>query len=67
MFQLDEYGLTLVGGWCPGVCVAGYTQGGGTGPFSRMFGYGADQAIRATMVLTNGTIVDVDAEGEWNT
>ena len=64
-FQLDPYNLTLVGGWCPGVCAAGFIQGGGTGPFSRMFGYGVDNILGATVVSANGTIMEVGTEG-WN-
>ena len=64
-FQLDHVNLTLVGGWCPGVCAAGYIQGGGTGPYTRMWGYGADNVLGATVVSANGTIMDVGVESKF--
>ena len=64
--QLDREGLTLAGGWCPGVCFGGYIQGGGTGPLNRFLGYGADQTLGATLVTANGTVMKISQEGIYN-
>ena len=55
----------MSGGWCPGVAMAGFVAGGGTGPLTRYYGYGADNVLSATLVTANGTILYVDKKGSY--
>lgn len=57
---LSTYGLTINGGTCPGVGLAGLILGGGAGPFERMHGMLCDMMVSATIVLANGNIVKAD-------
>ncbi|KFH44377.1 6-hydroxy-D-nicotine oxidase-like protein [Hapsidospora chrysogenum ATCC 11550] len=51
-------GLTLVAGVCPTVGLAGgYTQGGGLGPLTSKYGFGADQVLEWRVVLADGSDV----------
>ncbi|KAL8645399.1 MAG: hypothetical protein Q9226_007325 [Calogaya cf. arnoldii] len=50
-----DRGLTVVGGNCPTVGIAGgYTQGGGHSPLSSKFGMAADQALEWEVVTATG-------------
>jgi FAD/FMN-containing dehydrogenase len=51
------FGLAPVAGSHASVGVAGFTLGGGMGPLSRQFGYGADNLLRAEVVLADGSLV----------
>ena len=53
---LDLNGLGLAHGTCQTVGIAGYTMGGGWGPWTRRYGMGCERLIGATIVLGNGEI-----------
>jgi FAD/FMN-containing dehydrogenase len=57
---LQEHGVTIPGGTCPPVGVAGLTLGGGLGILGRMYGVTSDLLIGAQIVLANGRIVECD-------
>ena len=61
--QLDSFGLTLSGSWCPKVSMGGFVAGGGTGPLTRYYGYAVDNVLGATLVTANGTVLYVDDTG----
>lgn len=51
-------GLTIVGGECPTVGLSGgYTQGGGYGPLTSRYGFGADQVLEWDVLTTEGNII----------
>jgi len=53
-----RHGLFVQGGYCATVGAAGgFVQGGGFGPFTKMFGTGASNALEYQVVLANGDIV----------
>src|SRR4051794_9282578 len=56
------FGLAPVAGSHASVGVAGFTLGGGVGPLSRRFGYGADSLRRAEVVLADGRLVQAGAD-----
>jgi hypothetical protein len=58
---LAQHGLTLPGGSCPSVGVAGVTLGGGMGLAGRAFGLTADNLIGAEIVTADGVVRYVDA------
>ena len=53
--------LRVNGGHYSGVCIGGWTLSGGSGPDSRLHGWGVDSVAELTVVLTNATILTVDA------
>lgn len=51
-------GLTIVGGECPTVGLAGgYTQGGGYGPLTSRYGFAADQVLEWEVLTAEGSIL----------
>jgi hypothetical protein len=53
-----HHGLTIVGGECPTVgLVGGYTQGGGHGPLTSKYGFGADQVLEWQVVKADGDVL----------
>jgi FAD/FMN-containing dehydrogenase len=56
-----EHDLTIPGGTCPSVGIAGLTLGGGLGMFGRKHGVTSDHLLGARIVLADGRIVDCDA------
>ena len=58
--QLDKLGLTIAGGACPSVGIAGLTLGGGLGVLGRRYGLTSDQLVGAQVVLADGRVVDCD-------
>ena len=54
------HGLTGVNGSSSRVGVVGYTLGGGMGPLSRQYGFGADQVRSVELVTANGSVRHVD-------
>ncbi|MEV1128369.1 FAD-binding oxidoreductase [Agromyces sp. NPDC049794] len=58
---LAPHGLTIPGGTCPTVGIAGLTLGGGLGILGRSWGVTSDRLIRAEAVLADGTLVTCDA------
>ena len=55
--KAHDLGLVIVGGNCPSVGLAGgYTQGGGIGPLTSRYGFGADQVLSWKVVTVDGKI-----------
>ncbi|KEP54297.1 FAD-linked oxidoreductase [Rhizoctonia solani 123E] len=52
----DQGRRALPHGTCPYVGIGGHTAYGGVGPFSRQAGLLLDRAVRAEVVLANGTV-----------
>ena len=57
---LQEHGLTIPGGTCPPVGVAGLTLGGGLGILGRKYGVTSDHLVGAEVVLADGRILACD-------
>eukprot|EP00929_Paragymnodinium_shiwhaense_P083579 TRINITY_DN4459_c0_g1_i1.p1 TRINITY_DN4459_c0_g1~~TRINITY_DN4459_c0_g1_i1.p1 ORF type:complete len:647 (+),score=93.45 TRINITY_DN4459_c0_g1_i1:71-2011(+) len=61
--QAQARGRYVQGGHCPSVGAAGgFSLGAGYGPFSRMYGTGADNMLSATVVTADGEAVHADAK-----
>jgi FAD/FMN-containing dehydrogenase len=60
--QLDTHGLTIAGGACPSVGIAGLTLGGGLGVLGRKHGLTSDQLVGAQVVLADGRVIDCDED-----
>ncbi len=58
------YGLAAVSGSSSQVGVVGYCVGGGMGPLSRQYGFGADQVLGIELVTADGEIRWVDEHSE---
>ncbi len=58
------HGLTGVSGSSSSVGVVGYSLGGGIGPLSRQYGFGADQVLGIELVTAEGRIRHIDAGTE---
>jgi FAD/FMN-containing dehydrogenase len=58
---LGRADMTIPGGSCPSVGIAGLTLGGGLGILGRMFGLTSDSLESAEIVLADGRIVECDA------
>ncbi|MFB0846240.1 FAD-binding oxidoreductase [Paenibacillus oleatilyticus] len=50
-------GVTIPGGTCPWVGIAGLTLGGGLGFLSRLLGLACDQLLEVEMVLAGGQVI----------
>jgi FAD/FMN-containing dehydrogenase len=61
---LQDHGLTIPGGTCPSVGVAGLTLGGGLGILGRKYGVTSDRLIGAEIVLADGRILQCDERHE---
>ena len=57
---LQEHDLTIPGGTCPPVGVAGLTLGGGLGILGRKYGVTSDHLIGGEIVLADGRILRCD-------
>jgi FAD/FMN-containing dehydrogenase len=57
---LQDHDLTIPGGTCPPVGVAGLTLGGGLGILGRKYGVTSDHLIGAEVVLADGRILQCD-------
>ncbi|MEC3956951.1 FAD-binding protein [Nocardia sp. CDC153] len=57
--NLDGFELTIPTGMCPDVGISGLTLGGGLGFESRAYGLTCDRLAAATLVLPDGTAVEV--------
>jgi FAD/FMN-containing dehydrogenase len=57
---LGAHDLTIAGGTCPAVGIAGLTLGGGLGILGRTYGVTSDRLVAAQIVLADGRIVDCD-------
>ncbi len=61
---LLAHGLTIPGGSCPSVGIAGLTLGGGLGWLGRKYGLTSDHLIGAQIVVADGRILECD-EGRY--
>ncbi|OGM43517.1 hypothetical protein ABOM_008058 [Aspergillus bombycis] len=60
-----QNGLTITGGTCPSVGVAGgWFPGGGHGPLSSMYGLGADTTLEFEVATADGTVVTATPDNE---
>ena len=59
---LIPHGLTIPGGTCPSVGIAGLTLGGGLGIMGRTYGLTSDRLVAARIVLADGRVVDCDEQ-----
>lgn len=59
---LDAHGVTVPGGSCPTVGVAGLTLGGGIGVVTRAYGLLSDNLRSMQMVTADGTVRECDTE-----
>ena len=59
--KLWQVGVTVPGGSCPSVCIAGLTLGGGFGLLGRYAGLCCDALVGARMVTAAGDVVDASA------
>lgn len=57
--KLADKDVMIPHGTCGTVAIAGFTMGGGWGPWTRRHGMCCERLIAATVVLGNGTIVKV--------
>lgn len=57
---LGEHDVTVPGGTCPAVGVAGLVLGGGLGILGRTHGVTSDRLVGAQIVLADGRILDCD-------
>ena len=60
----DQAKVAIPGGTCPLVGIAGLTQGGGIGPFSRQYGLTLDRLIAAEIVTADGQLRRISAKQE---
>jgi FAD/FMN-containing dehydrogenase len=60
--RLWERGVTLPGGTCPSVGIAGLTLGGGVGYVSRQYGLTCDNLLALEMVDAEGDVLRASAE-----
>ncbi|KAL2139718.1 hypothetical protein VTI28DRAFT_4756 [Corynascus sepedonium] len=59
----EEHGVTVVGGECRTVGIAGgYIAGGGHSPMASLVGMGADQVLSLEVVLPNGRFVTANED-----
>jgi len=54
--ELDTQNIGIPHGTCETVAIAGFTMGGGWGPWTRLHGMACESLIGATIVLGDGTI-----------
>jgi FAD/FMN-containing dehydrogenase len=57
---LEPHGITIPGGTCPTVGIAGLTLGGGLGILGRSCGVTSDRLVQAEIVLSDGTTLTCD-------
>ncbi len=59
---LDANHIGIAHGTCETVAIAGFTLGGGWGPWTRAYGMGCERLIGATIVLGNGEVCVLSSE-----
>jgi FAD/FMN-containing dehydrogenase len=60
-----KVGLTITGGTCPSVGVAGgWFLGGGHGPLASMYGLGADTTLEFEVVTADGRVINATPDNE---
>jgi hypothetical protein len=57
---LADKDVMIAHGTCATVCITGFTSGGGWGPWTRKMGMNCEHLQGATLVLGDGSIIDVD-------
>jgi FAD binding domain len=62
--QLAAHGLTVPGGSCPTVGIAGLALGGGVGVVSRLYGLSCDNIVGVQIVTADGVVRDCGAGAE---
>ncbi len=62
--KLAEKDVMVPHGTCATVCIAGFTLGGGWGPWTRKHGMCCESVVGATIVLGDGTIKELRQENE---
>jgi FAD/FMN-containing dehydrogenase len=60
--RLWEYGVTIPGGTCPGIGIAGLTLGGGIGFLSREYGLTCDNLVAVELVDADGRALRANEE-----
>ena len=63
---LDNAWLGIPHGTCQSVAIAGYTMGGGWGPWTRMYGMACERLYGATIVLGDGSIKYLGTSASYN-
>lgn len=61
--KLADEDVMIPHGTCGTVCIAGYTMGGGWGPWTRKHGMCCESVVGATLVLGDGTIRKLSMDG----
>ena len=59
-----RHGVTVAGGSCPSVGIAGLALGGGLGILGRTYGVTSDRLMGARIVLADGRLIDCDEHHE---
>ena len=60
--RLGDFGVTIPGGTCPGVGIAGLTLGGGIGFLSRQYGLTCDTLVAVDLVDASGDLLRASEE-----
>lgn len=60
--DLAKQDVMIAHGTCATVCVAGYTFGGGWGPWTRKMGMNCEHLKGATLMLGDGSVIEVDEQ-----
>jgi hypothetical protein len=63
---LDAAKLAIAHGTCKTVAIAGYTMGGGWGPWTRKYGMGCERLSGATMIIGDGSIRYLGSSADIN-
>ncbi|CAL2104514.1 FAD-binding oxidoreductase [Tenacibaculum sp. 190130A14a] len=61
--QLADKDVMIPHGTCATVGIAGFTMGGGWGPWTRKYGMCCERLVGATIILGDGTIQKIEQEG----
>lgn len=64
--ELDKKHLSIPHGTCQSVAIAGYTMGGGWGPWTRKYGMACERLMGATIVLGNGEVKYLGTSAFYN-
>jgi hypothetical protein len=64
--RLAKQKVMIAHGTCATVCVTGFTLGGGWGPWTRKMGMNCEYLKGATLMLGDGTMLDVDEDENGN-
>ncbi len=61
--ELAKYDVMIPHGTCASVGIAGFTMGGGWGPWTRKYGMCCERLVGATIILGDGTIQKIEQRG----